>query len=226
MSGRKSDTTRRMVVDGKHIFRKTNPKFILLGDGIAQPRLLRPHRIANNKRKSNCFSVFAGSYRKTMERKAQDPKKSREWCSRIKKADRTQPRQLTRKKNAVRASHPNRIRKRESRLCLLPAFARISSSLCSVSAPPLPRRGPRPRPRAHSPRSCSAVAVPLGGTVSEEAATPGLPATLARFGNRFSNLLGPLTNKTFRLRRELVPFTCCRTTSHDHWQRNIHACSE
>ena len=53
---------------------------------------------------------------------------------------------------------------------------------------------------AHPHQSCSAVAVPLGGTVSEEAATPGLPATLARFGNRFSKLPRPLTGKTFRLR--------------------------
>ena len=110
------------------------------------------------------------------------------------------------------------------------AFSRASppicSSLCSASAPPVQLRDAHPRTRRITHRSYSAVAVPLGGTVSEEAATPGLPATLARFGNRFSNLLGPLTYKTFRLGRELIPFTCCRTTSYDHWQRNIHACSE
>ena len=72
------------------------------------------------------------------------------------------------------------------------AFSRASppicSSLCSASAPPVQLRETCPRTRRVTHRSCSAVAVPLGGTVSEEAATPGLPATLARFGEPLQQL--------------------------------------
>lgn len=41
-----------------------------------------------------------------------------------------------------------------------------------------------PKVRLHPGRALPALAVPPCETVSEEAATPGLPATLARFGNR------------------------------------------
>jgi hypothetical protein len=103
---------------------------------------------------------------------------------------------LATKSNAVRASHPNRIHKPESRFCLAAASccSRQSalrllgcSSFCN-------------RRRVHA-RGIFAsdhvqrFSVPQSGTDSEEAATPGLPATLARFGNRFSNLLGALTAK-------------------------------
>ena len=88
------------------------------------------------------------------------------------------------------------------------AFVRISSSLCSASAPPVQLRDAHPRTRRITHRSYSAVAVPLGGTVSEEAATPGLPATLARFGEplqqltrtaHLQNLPDPLGAGAFRL---------------------------
>jgi hypothetical protein len=55
------------------------------------------------------------------------------------------------------------------------------------------------------------LAVPPCETVSEEAATPGLPATLARFGK-------PLDSSPSR--------TAAEPALRDHWQRDVHACSD
>lgn len=83
----------------------------------------------------------------------------------------------------------------------------------------------RPRTRRfridHAWRSQSRYARPF----SEEAATPGLPATLTRFGNRFSNLLGPLTCEPFGS-PGAGSVRLLQNHLHDHWQRNLHACSD
>jgi hypothetical protein len=52
-----------------------------------------------------------------------------------------------------------------------------------------------------------------------------LPATLTRFGNRFSNLLGPLTCEPFGL-PGAGSVRLLQNHLHDHWQRNLHACSD
>jgi len=195
-----------MLVDGKHILRKTNPKFILLGDAIAQPstnfsELLRFSRYRRRISESqDMFPYFLSESERRRKGKRQNWDRKMAFAN---QSHRSRPRLggSFKKKNAVRASHPNRIRKRESRLCLLLDFCGSAASLCSASASPFQAMEAASAHKAHSHRSCSAAAVPLGGTVSEEAATPGLPATLSRFGNRFSNLLGSLTYKAFRLRR-------------------------
>jgi len=52
-----------------------------------------------------------------------------------------------------------------------------------------------------------------------------LPATLTRFGNRFSNLLDPLTRKPFGS-PGAGSVRLLQNHLHDHWQRNLHACSD
>ena len=135
------------------------------------------------------------------------------------------------KRNAVQASHPDRIccvnltaaRCGTPRSRPLPETAVTSASGSGSALAQRPRtEGALTADRA------SPVAVPPCETVSEEAATPGSPATLARFGNRSgghpfdSALGGPLGHHSEPSLRK----TAAEPALRDHWQRVIHACSD
>ncbi len=75
-----------------------------------------------------------------------------------------------------------------------------------------------PHRSAVASKSRPPVAVPPCETVSEEAATPGLPATLSRFGN--------LSSMSFDSAHADPEATAAEPALRDHWQRDIHACSE
>ena len=98
---------------------------------------------------------------------------------------------------------------------------------------------PRPKTRLHP--ITRLVAVPPCETVSEEAATPGCPQRFHVSGDLGSSSLGitlvdpsglpfaglSARSPSFQIRLgKLLGKTAAEPTLRDHWQRDVHACSE
>ena len=90
--------------------------------------------------------------------------------------------------------------------------AGFAFALCSASVDPASAANDAFALKVHSHRDhAQRCAVPPCETVSEEAATPWLPATLARFGNR-SAIYWDRSPHAFRRYRSGLPFICRRTS--------------
>jgi hypothetical protein len=108
---------------------------------------------------------------------------------------------------------------RESRRCpSLRSPARFLEPFCNVSRQPTLSCSGATSPKCSCIQIAPAGCSPAMRDRSEEAATPGLPTTLSRFGN--------LSSLSFDSAHADPKAPAAEPALRDHWQRDIHACSD